>query len=96
MMWAWGINGFASVRSASLATILAIAFGLYDGRTTRASACTLPLLLSGVAIGDLHERRLFLQKLRFSIINDGPAHMAALCVPQLPARPENRSVCGLP
>ena len=25
--WAWGINGFASVMSASLATLLAIAFG---------------------------------------------------------------------
>jgi phage shock protein PspC (stress-responsive transcriptional regulator) len=25
--WAWGINGFASVLSAALATLLAIAFG---------------------------------------------------------------------
>ncbi len=25
--WAWGINGFASVMSASLATLLAIEFG---------------------------------------------------------------------
>ena len=43
--WAWGINGFASVMSASLATLLAIEFGF-----TAVVLCALGLYVTAAAI----------------------------------------------
>ena len=46
MPWAWGVNGWASVLSAVLATLLAVQFGF---SVVVGAACGLYLLAAGVA-----------------------------------------------